>query len=124
MQLWSKWTSEGMRKNTVIAPCVDFVLNDDFIEHFSDLRPHPEENVMFDDEAPQGYEKFRHAWLMVRREQPVAPCPAQTPLPGKRMGKEQRAVIFFVHPRPRTLAGKAASRAAPHLANLADAGPR
>ena len=47
---------------------------------------------MFARKAPQGYKEFRHTWLIVRGERPVVPCPAQTPLPGKRVGEDQGVI--------------------------------
>ena len=58
------------------------------------MYPYPDEKLMFDGKAPAGYKEFRHTWLIVRRERPVVPCPVQTLLPGKRMGKEKKGAIF------------------------------
>ena len=103
--VWSKWTAEGKRKvkrrnrgeKIVMIPCVDYVLSDEHIKHLNYVFPYPEEKLGFDGKAPEGYKEFRHTWLIVRRERPVVPCPRQTPLPGKRMSKERRAIIFSVY---------------------------
>ena len=100
---WSKWTAAGKDKlklniageKVVFMPCVDFVLNEDIIKAVPYLFPYPEEKLIFDGKAPAGYKEFRHTWLIVRRERPVVPCPVQTPLPGKRMGKERKGVILL-----------------------------
>ena len=101
---WSDWTSEGRRKlkrriageKIVMMPYVDFVLSVEHIKHIGYLFPYPAESV-FDGKAPEGYKEFRHTWLIVRRERPVVPCPVQTPLPGKRIGRERRAIMFSVY---------------------------
>ena len=80
-----------------MIPYVDFVLSVEHIKHISYLFPYPEEKTVFDGKVPDGYKEFRHTWLIVRRERPVVPCPVQTPLPGKRMPKERRAILFSVY---------------------------
>ena len=127
---WSKRTAAGQRKlerrkageKVVMMPYIDFVLHEKNIKQLSYLYQYPDEKLMFAGKAPEGYTQFRHTWLLIRRERPAVPCPVQTPLPGKRMSKETRAEMFSVYLRPWTLAGKVASGAVPHLANLADVG--
>ena len=122
---WSKWTKAGREKLKEAAgqkirlePYKDYVLNDETIKANSQIHVYPPSAVLFEGVAPARYDKFRHSWLLIRRQRPVIPCPQQTPLPNKRMSKSNRAKIFSVYLRPWTLSRVFADSTVPHLADL------
>ena len=62
--------------------------------------------------------RFRHQWVLRRRDRPVVPCPEHTPLPRRGMSSEERARICSVYMRPWTLDTACESPPVPHLRNL------
>ena len=54
--------------------------------------------------------RFRHEWVLKRRERPVAPAPAAAPMPNFKRSKEENARIFSVYLRPWVLSRTASRR--------------
>jgi hypothetical protein len=122
---WSKWTKDGKDKVKAapgqkirFVPYEDYILNLQTIKENSQIHVYPPSQVLFSGAAPQKYERFRHSWLLIRRQRPVIPCPQQTPLPSKRMNKSTRAKIFSVYLRPWTLSKEIATAVVPYLGDL------
>ena len=60
-------------------------------------------------------------WIMLRRLQPLVPCPENTPLPNRRISKDARAKYLSIYMRPWTLSQKMATAEVLFLLDLAKA---
>ena len=92
---WTKLTATGKARlqeekgqKIMWRPEIDFVLNEERIAKEGHLFPYPRWQAFFA-QKNETYSKFRHTWLLIRRQRPVVPCPEPCPLPGKRMSKER-----------------------------------
>ena len=61
---------------------------------------------MYDEPVPASYIKFRENWILLRRTHPKVPCPENTPLPNRRISKEERAKRLCIYLMPWTLSKK------------------
>ena len=124
---WTKFTDAGKQRSIDEKgqkihwkPGIDFVLDEKLVAGLPHLFPYPPWHEYFDS-YNEAYTRFRHTWILIRRQRPVVPCPERCPLPGKRMSKEQRSKIYSVYFRPWTLAFKVATDTVPYLAHLSKA---
>ena len=90
-------------------PGIHYVLNEEWCQAQS--------NVCIFPDLPQTA-RYRHQWIMLKRERPVVPCPERTPLPKKAMTLDEKARLCSVYLRPWTLLYQHESTAVPHLRNL------
>lgn len=105
----TQWTEEANKLNPVAGQ--DFVFTDLALKH--------KDVVIFKRiaKAPK-FEIFRHTWILLRRTRPVVPCPENTPMPGRKCTKEQRATLLSIYLRPWTLVQEQASVHVPFLPDL------
>ena len=87
-----------------------------------DARPHlfmlPKSSEIFDGPARISYAKLRESWIIVLRNVPVVPFPANTVIPRRQMSKHHRAKLFSVYLRPWTLAHKLGNKDVPFAGDL------
>ena len=125
----TKWTVAGKQKyrNAVIQKCVSdvvFIAGEDYELDPTKLRgkdyyfPYPDNPSLFHGKVPASYTKFRHTWILRRRERPVVPCSEATPMPSRRKSKEFRSKIMSVYHRPWTLFPNLDNSFVPYVSDL------
>lgn len=65
-----------------------------------------------------GYQKFRHSWILIKRNRPVVPCPENTPMPNRKQSKHLRAKLFSIYLRPWTLWPEECDCDVPYITDL------
>ena len=105
-----KWTDYALDE--------DFVRDDVYIESSSHL--YAFEHVVSCEPhiSKAQYTKFRNAWVLIKRNRPVVPCPEVTPLPSRKLTKEARAKLCSIYLRPWTFFSELASAHVPLLTDL------
>ena len=95
------------------------VQKQDGAEGWTGVYAFPEGHRVYHDAVPNSYTNFRENWILCRRTRPMVPCPENTPLPNRRISKEQRAKRLSIYLRPWTLSRKMRTEDVPHLTELA-----
>ena len=107
-----------MDTSETLLPGKDFVLNEAEVVKNTHFLRLPASTNLFAGPERASYEALRSAYLIVKRERPVVPCPTNTVMPRRRMSKHQRSKLYSVYLRPWTLSQKLASADVPFAGDL------
>ena len=86
------WTVYGLKKyETCVSDALELEPGTDYLLIDNNLGP---DALTYPDIPSMQY--FRHAWYLMRNQRPTTPQPMHSPMPDKRLSKEQNARVYSI----------------------------